>query len=349
MSDRVTIVPLSSSQASERDWLRYLLEPLDSVWLPREEQPPLIDNALYIYNSAEKLNLPPRFLDAVKALKGCGLLHLGDEYYRGDYSDYHNFQYIIRMYPFTPLKRRGVLTIPLGYTAELGQVDIKPASERKYLSFFAGDWKTDRASFARNFSDLDRGDISLTRSFHGEKGISREDYLQGMADAVFAPSPSGNVGLETSRPYEALEYGAIPIVPSRLLADKFKELLGEHPLPSFNNWRKARRFVNGMASDLVGLDGLQKECLSWWEAEKLQVRDKLVDFLRAGVNGDFVQDLNEQFETSKVGPFNRIYESALQQNLSQIVERSRFIAQRVRHRVGGHGKLEGVWSYRNKK
>ena len=57
----------------------------------------VIPGALYmLHGSLGFAKLPKAFLARVKAAGNCGVIHLGDEFFRGPYSIYGNFAYAIR-------------------------------------------------------------------------------------------------------------------------------------------------------------------------------------------------------------------------------------------------------------
>ena len=90
----------------------------------------------------------------------------------------------------------------------------------------------------------------------------------------------GNANLECFRVYEALECGSIPIVEKRWTLDYFKELLGDHPLPTVRSWSEARQMIGRMLENPAQIDGLQERCISWWETYKLEYSAQVGEFLR---------------------------------------------------------------------
>ena len=208
------VVPLTDVAVWESEWINVLLAEFPEVkWLPYNAQVPMKDYALYVYNSDSALSLSPEILSGITKLKGAGLLHLGDEYLRSSLLDYAHFSYVVRMYSFSKTVTPGVLTIPIGPTPKLGPASSKPASRRKHTWMFAGDWKSDRSAMADQFTTWDKGLFSMPMPYNDAERLSRQDYLTGMSETAFAPCPAGNIVLETCRPYEALHFGAIPLLP----------------------------------------------------------------------------------------------------------------------------------------
>jgi len=89
----------------------------------------------------------------------------------------------------------------------------------------------------------------------------------------------GNVHLETYRPYEALECGTIPILEKRLTIDYYRELWGDHPVPTVRSWKEAHSFIRHMLENPTELDVLQQRCTTWWKLYKLQLSQDMGEFL----------------------------------------------------------------------
>jgi hypothetical protein len=75
--------------------------------------------------------------------------------------------------------------------------------------------------------------------------------------------------IETTRVYDALEMGAIPIVERRRRLDYFGALLGgDHPLPTVRSWPDATELVRGLLADHGTLAQLHDRVVSWWASTK---------------------------------------------------------------------------------
>lgn len=343
----VSIVRLLPAPMSELDWINELVLPLGIRIEPYQEPVRIRPGTIYLYHSVQKMQIAPALLDAIKAARPAGLLHLGDEYLRSDLTTYSAFDFVVRMFPFAGADHPGVLSLPLGYTSGLSTLSIRPAAERKSLWMFAGDWKADRHVMARAFEKVPGGFLSLTRSAEGERAITRAEYISQMADAVFAPAPAGNIALETCRAYEALELGAIPILPKRKYADMYRDVLGQHPLPSFESWTSAADFARQSAQDKAGLNALQSECLSWWAGEKHKVSRQLGDFIASGLAGNHSAGLAARFTSQGINPLDRYGTLLAQQNSQQIRARLSFELRRLTTRLKGKPKLEGSWTFQS--
>lgn len=321
-----------------------MLEPINVTLHEFEEHPKIVPGALYLYNSLNKIDLSDAFLNGVRQAGHCGLLHLGDEYFRASETDYLAFDYVVRMFPFRRLMGDGMFGLPLGLSNNMGGSRSLFASERTHAWMFAGDWKADRGAMARHFRHVPDGYLSLPKSVYGERGVSRDAYLSNMADAVFAPCPAGNVCVETCRPYEALELGTIPLLPSRRFSNAFEDVLGSHPLPMFPNWSQAAQFVREKIDNPTELDALQSLCQEWWESFQYSTSAELAEFIEDGRNGAYRHALQAHLSNTHVSLLERAMSLLAQQNSSQISERGRFNATKLLRALSGKGRAKGTWS-----
>lgn len=329
---------------AELDWLMQHLGPLGVTLAPLTLPAPAEPGTLYLYNSTQRMDLPAEFLARVRSAGGCGLIHLGDEYFRSNLTNYAAFDFVVRMLPAAAINVPGIFPLALGLTNNLGPRVTTPASERPLTWFFAGDWKADRNLMANAFRRLPGGFLSLPKSFCGERGISRADYLSRLASSRFAPSPAGNVCIETFRPYEALHFGAIPLLPKTRLADPYRDLFGSHPLPTFYDWEAARRFAEARLKSPRTLDTLQSECLDWWANEQVLITNRLEAFIAEGRAGALRSSLQSRFANRDLGRFERLQVLLGQQSPQRLMARASFAAQRMAHKLRTGRTLSGEWS-----
>ncbi len=331
----------------ELDWLMQHLGPLGVTLAPLTLPAPVEPGTMYIYNSIQRMDLPAEFLGRVRAAGGCGLFHIGDEYFRSNLTNYSAFDFVVRMMSAKPMNVPGVFPLALGLTNNLGPANATPVSERPLTWFFGGDWKADRSVMANAFRHLPGGFLSMPRSFYGERGISRADYLSKLANAKFAPCPAGNVCIETFRPYEALHFGAIPLLPKTRLADPYRDVLGKHPLPTFYDWVAARRFAEAQLKSPRSLDTLQAECLDWWAREQASITSRLEAFISEGRSGAFRSSLQSRFANRDLGKLERMQVLLGQQSPQRLMARTAFTVERVVHKLTTGKTLSGEWSIKD--
>jgi hypothetical protein len=164
--------------------------------------------------------------------------------------------------------------IPLGYTDKMAvhrDGRAVPIVDRKYRWSFCGDpSRSDRKEMIENMSQVGEG---FVHEYHGfMAGLSGKEYWEVMSQSVYAPCPIGNMNVDTYRLFEALEAGAIPIIPKAQAWQPFnyyRLLLSDHPIPSFSNWKEARAFVN--RTDIGAAAALAEEIRQWYQGYKERI------------------------------------------------------------------------------
>src|SRR5947209_969099 len=261
----------------EFDWMNEIFGEFISeyVWDCKREVAP--DNSIlfdsYICDS------DPAYFRRFRG-KNAFLVHVYDETFDGLYEEtYSNFRGVFRFFWSDVFNPERVFKLPLGYCKGFASDGgpLKPATERRYLWSFVGDAaKSSRAGMVRALAavqpnllistqPIDYADVQPT----GLPPVQCADVLR---ESVFAPSPMGNVQIECFRAYEALESGTIPIVEKRLTLDYYRELLGDHPLPTVSSWAQARELVTSLHSSPAKLDALQRRCIDWWVEYKQSLK-----------------------------------------------------------------------------
>jgi hypothetical protein len=287
------LVWMFSDGVAEREWLEYLLADFQVEHVVPERYPvPLTDRTIYVVstNLIRLSDLPHRLQDLgapPRAATGIGLIHLSDEWYAQDYDYYSNFDFVLRNHFSRRLARPGILQFPLGLprvTAEPRA--IVPQTSRRYTWSFCGNRVASRFEMLSVFDGLNPAYVLS----QGQR-IPRHEFQDVLQQSRFVPCPMGNVMLETWRAYEALEAGCIPLLERRATMDYYRNLLGDHPIPTFSSWREARRFVSRQLETPVDLDRRQRELLQWWNGAKGAWRKRVADFVSRGLCGGYRNDL----------------------------------------------------------
>lgn len=287
--DNAITLAWTSTPEPSQEWVRFLLAPIVGrehfVGRPHQAAP----NTLYVINT-DKLpfeQMPASFFDSARNTPAVGLLVPNDEWYSGNYDRYRDFSFVLRFYHAGKFNNSGILTLPLGYArSQPIRETFKTASERAYLWAFMGKLVGSRHEMLQQLSSIEPN-FTLNKIMDGGttlKQLSKTEYHDVLADSVFAPAPMGNVALESYRLYEALENGAVPLVERRWSRDYFRDLFGDHPIPTFRTWAAAAAFVNERRGDEQRLDTLQHEVTSWWRAQKQELQERVAAFVRRGMN-----------------------------------------------------------------
>ncbi len=274
-------------------WLKRLFDPYIAEHIYDGKREVVRENAIlfdaWVY--ANDASYYAKFKD-----KNSFLVHIGDEFYDLGVDRYVYFRGVFRMIWSSVFNPRHVFVLPLGSYIEELPATITPVLDRRYAWSFIGDAeKVSRPDMVRAFSSIEphicfsstpvRG-VSFFGSEPGKRRIPNSEFYGILGDSVFAPSPMGNASIESCRPYDALEVGAIPIVERRLTLDYYKGLLGQHPLPTVSTWADGRRFANRLLSDRVLLSELQQSCLEWWARYKVSLIERIGAFLEERSNTD---------------------------------------------------------------
>jgi hypothetical protein len=227
--------------------------------------------------------------------KNAFLVHFLDENYEGSYEEiYENFRGVFRCFWSDVFNRQRIMPMPLGYLngLDLRRKDLVPASRRKYVWSFLGQVnKSSRPDMARELIKVVPGFLFATDDLPGfvvhnkldgqGRKFPRAEYAELMFESSFSPCPMGNANLECFRVYEALESGSIPIVEKRLTLDYFRELLGDHPIPTVRSWAEARRMIAELLASPPQMDALQQRCIAWWHKYKQDYAAQAGQFLAA--------------------------------------------------------------------
>jgi Exostosin family len=283
----------------EDDWIHWLFQDFDIVDHVAPGCDLFLDNSIYIL-SGPYSRLPRRFLDSVSSLRGKGLFHLADESFTGGYEMYRNFDFVLRNYHSSIFNNPGIMTLPLGFTNDMMNLSpTAPMTQRRFLWSFAGIKRAARIKMLQNLKNVVPHKCYLYDSQSQQPWLDRAEFRALLSDSVFSPCPMGNTVLESFRIYESLEMGCIPILERRRWMPYYDRLMPDHPLPTFSSWRKARQFVEAVASDQSRLIAYQQEIVEWWRKYKLQLRNDVTSFVSLGFQGAFRSSLSQNWRCRK--------------------------------------------------
>lgn len=161
--------------------------------------------------------------------------------------------------------------IPLGYTTETRKYGSSiGVSDKTIPFFFSGQITHDRRlQMASRLYELQGVSFYPTDGF--AQGMDQESYLTFMAQARYAPAPPGPISHDSFRLYEALEYGAIPIVDSIAPGGRigyWEKLFPDAPFIKISSYNEL----------LVLPEWTQQEAnkvYAWWIAKKQEWKEKL--------------------------------------------------------------------------
>lgn len=269
-----------ASGLEEADWIRYVFGDLISSEIDDFDLACLEDNSIHVISSNVK-PLPKYeayFSECRVRCQNLILFHASDEFFSGGYRLYRHFDAVIRNFHTYLADAPGILTIPEGYSIGMSRSEIvRPADIRRFAWSFTGEFKASRIEMRNALEGLHPELMTATDSISAvnRKKLSKDEFASILGDTVFSPCPMGNVILETWRFYESLEMGCIPLLEKRKGLDYFTDLLGPHPVPSFQSWAEARRYAEAEFANKAGLLHTQAVIHSWWQAHKAAVKSQV--------------------------------------------------------------------------
>ena len=184
---------------------------------------------------------------------------------------------------FPRLPAGKVYPLPLGYLDTIAaymHADKErrlPVDQRPFKWSFTGDTsKRDRTLMVNLFNQHYKGLLHCNSSWQDSRQISHQDYWNSLCQSVFIPCPMGYINLETARVYEALEAGAIPLLLRSHAYQPypyFDTLWGPHPVPVFDTWNSAIKFVSSLSDE--GLCDLARRVQEWYSSYKATLAQKI--------------------------------------------------------------------------
>ena len=218
----------------------------------------VVDGAIVVYPGVYSNEESDRFLAYLDTIKDVKVILCGDE----SCLDFNT--QILEKYPsfrnhFHP-KYENVGFMPIGYAAHFSNCMAEHKGEHdwkhdKYSYLFAGcihEGRDDRIEMRENIINTEYGLFIQTPLFGS--GISIEEYVRLTSLSKIVMCPSGNPNVESFRPYEALECGCIPIVPSTQPFNEtdnyWRDLLGEDtPMIVKDSWKDVGDTIKKLSED----------------------------------------------------------------------------------------------------
>jgi hypothetical protein len=116
--------------------------------------------------------------------------------------------------------------------------------KRTIPATFIGSLKHDREKVVRVLSRIKNSFIHTTDGFGSVYNMTPPEVIDKYKRSRFVPSPIGHWSIECYRFYEALEWGAIPIVKRYDGWDYYHDIFGDHPIPIVNDWKEMTDMIN---------------------------------------------------------------------------------------------------------
>lgn len=219
-----------------------------------------------------------------------GAFHLGDEKYDHDTSWYELADFVFRQYYSEKYDQYpNVKHIPVGcrngFSIGADYGDLLSLDKRVYFWSFPGEmqegsrvfmYQQFRALNVKHFVNFNP-DFTKTHEEHLDTNV----YQSVLLNSKIIPCPKGYFHLETSRLYEALESGCIPVIEDPNF-EYFAKAYQDHPIPSVHTWDQIHLLLK-KASPVhqhlfmktkykrrrILTEKKRRECFEWWTNLKM--------------------------------------------------------------------------------
>lgn len=268
--NKITIVWQRNKDLTwETDWIHWLFSDITDNIVDN------LDHSLYLDNSVliDTLHAAPYHNDYAREMRRrglrFGLVHLTDEGSDNDVSSYPNCDFVVRNFLRKGMQEH-VLTIPLGWTVGTRCTEPDRSTYDRTLNWSCIVHRVDasRAELSHVFSDLPNG-MFYAVDHHGPR-LSTDKMSEIYRNSNFVPCPSGRITPESFRVFEALENGAIPIVPK---TDYWHLCYGiDFPAIQVNNWHEAKDTIKIMSENPAVVEKYRRHCIDWWTESKRKTK-----------------------------------------------------------------------------
>ena len=215
--------------------------------------------------------------DWIKSHMDCNisLFHASDENCRADISIYKNkaIKTVFRNYWRPDSISEKVIHLPLGY---LNNTKGVKNLNRKYTWSFAG--AMDRKGREEHLSQLCKSvpnfKLHKTPTWNSSINLSKEEYVDILQQSNFVPCLPGFYNVESYRFYEALENGAIPIIPlddKNTYVNLFNGSLNP-PLLALTDMSLLGKVISLIEKNTPVMYSLQQDLINWWIGYKLYLK-----------------------------------------------------------------------------
>lgn len=196
-------------------------------------------------------------------------IHLSDEHSVDpiDWYSYSSCKGIVRFYNRSDCTANPkVLTLPLGPN-RWPTVDSVPVDRSVPWSFYGTKWMNREAALLP-WTQIEGGKYAFYDTWMDAKQLRAEEYAAICQNTHFMPCPRGQ-NPETFRLYEALEYGAIPVLIREHGDNLFIKMVTSNvPVPIFDTWSAATAFTQSLLQNPITLAEYHTMMSSKWSSWK---------------------------------------------------------------------------------
>ena len=204
------------------------------------------------------------------------MFHASDESCTADVSIYKHsaIKTVFRNYWRPDCLSEKVIHLPLGYLNNTRGVDY--GCSRKYTWSFAGamDRSGRKEQLAALKAAVPNHKIHCTPTWNSSENLKTPEYVQMIQESRIVPCLAGFYNVESYRFYEALENGAIPIIPmdeKNSYTNIFNGSLNP-PLLSITDMSKLGKVIGILEKNDKVLTVLAKDSCDWWYGYKIYLK-----------------------------------------------------------------------------
>ena len=208
------------------------------------------------------------------------LIHLSDETCKDNVSLYRHpgIRAVFRNYWRPDVNGPKVIHIPLGYYGGRSSTGlVAKISERPTLWSFAGAMdRPGRAALIESFKAVPGYKLHLTPTWHSNN-LEADKYNALLKESKFIPCLAGFYNVESYRFYEALEHGALPLIPIDK-NESYTHILNDGVEPILLGLREmetAAQVMSTLSSRTAAMDKIQIDMRNWWIAYKQRLTKRI--------------------------------------------------------------------------
>lgn len=270
----------------EVDWIKELFFDNESRYVYYTDNSIDYSNKLFIVINYHFINTFVSFFNNKLQKHKFYLIVISDEGYTFPQQIYNipNILYIFNSQKPTHIHINNMIHITPGYKYRMFQdkisLDVQRNTKREYIWSFCGQvTKSGRKEALDKISHIKPYYVHGNSAFGSSDCLDVVSYRNILENTKIVPCLLGFVNIETSRIYEALECGCIPIVLKYNSKfdkknDYFKTFMGEHPLPTINNTDELNDKINELLTN--DFEKKRVEIYTWYnnfkDSLKLQIK-----------------------------------------------------------------------------
>lgn len=269
----------------EQDWLEELFGPIE--WVSHTDDLKAGKYIVY-YQHTTPVKLIEGWVNRHMDSK-LFLYHASDENLQADISIY-NHNGIIGVFRNYWRPEAAALTkvihLPLGYLNGKGSGDdSRQIKDRPYTWSFAGAMdRPGRREVLKSLEDIGIPfKLHCTPTWNSSSNLGTEDYVKMLKDSKIVPCLQGFHNVECYRFYEAMEHGAIPIVPldaNNSYANIFKGV-AQPPILAVKDTSMLPNVIKTISQNVEVLEKISQDTRNWWLGYKIYLRK----FISAKLSG----------------------------------------------------------------